>query len=39
MAKKSEVVKMDFMRKVKEFLESEGESATYYKTKNTFKIR
>ena len=37
MAKKSEVVKMDFMRKVKEFLESEGETVLQVKS-GTFSI-
>ena len=37
MAKKSEIVKMDFMRKVKEFLESEGETVLQVKS-GTFSI-
>ena len=37
MAKKSEIVKMDFMRKVKEFLESEGEVVLQVKS-GTFSI-
>ena len=32
MAKKSEVVKMDFMQKVKNFLESEGETVLQIKS-------
>ena len=37
MAKKSEVVKMDFMRKVKEFLENEGETVLQVQS-GTFSI-
>ena len=37
MAKKSEIVKMDFIRKVKEFLESEGEVVLQVKS-GTFSI-
>ena len=37
MAKNSEIVKMDFMRKVKEFLESEGEVVLQVKS-GTFSI-
>ena len=37
MAKNSEIVKMDFMRKVKEFLESEGEIVLQVKS-GTFSI-
>ena len=37
MAKKSEIVKMDFMRKVKEFLENEGETVLQVKS-GTFSI-
>lgn len=37
MAKKSEVVKIDFMRKVKEFLENEGETVLKVKS-GTFSI-
>ena len=32
MAKKSEIVKMDFMRKVKEFLENDGETVLQVKS-------